>query len=86
MTLLGDAAHPMYPVGANGGSQAILDARALADELASGHGLAGYQARRMPETSAVVHANREMHQSPPEDLARATAEYRRKTFADRSSR
>ena len=34
VTLLGDAAHPMYPVGSNGASQAILDARALADELA----------------------------------------------------
>ena len=29
MTLLGDAAHPMYPVGSNGASQAILDARVL---------------------------------------------------------
>ncbi|CDO06377.1 flavin-dependent oxidoreductase [Mycolicibacterium cosmeticum] len=86
VTLLGDAAHPMYPVGANGGSQAILDARALADELASGRGLAGYHARRVPETTAVVHANREMHRSAPEDLARVTADYRRKTFADRSSR
>ena len=28
VTLLGDAAHPMYPVGSNGASQAILDARA----------------------------------------------------------
>jgi len=27
VTLLGDAAHPMYPVGSNGASQAILDAR-----------------------------------------------------------
>jgi UDP-N-acetylmuramate-alanine ligase len=25
MTLLGDAAHPMYPIGSNGASQAILD-------------------------------------------------------------
>ena len=33
VTLLGDAAHPMYPVGSNGASQAILDARALADKL-----------------------------------------------------
>src|SRR3954465_10387362 len=33
VTLLGDAAHPMYPVGSNGASQAILDARALADRL-----------------------------------------------------
>ena len=33
VTLLGDAAHPMYPVGSNGASQAILDARCLADRL-----------------------------------------------------
>ena len=33
VTLLGDAAHPMYPVGSNGASQAMLDARALADWL-----------------------------------------------------
>ena len=32
--LLGDAAHPMYPVGSNGASQAIIDARVLARELA----------------------------------------------------
>ena len=30
VTLLGDAAHPMYPIGSNGASQAILDARVLA--------------------------------------------------------
>ena len=35
VTLLGDAAHPMYPVGSNGASQAILDARCLADRLVS---------------------------------------------------
>ena len=29
VTLLGDAAHPMYPVGSNGASQAILDARCV---------------------------------------------------------
>ncbi|CAF3920189.1 unnamed protein product [Rotaria sp. Silwood1] len=29
VTLLGDAAHPMYPNGSNGASQAILDARGL---------------------------------------------------------
>ena len=34
VTLLGDAAHPMYPIGSNGASQSILDARALADEMA----------------------------------------------------
>ncbi|MDH5622035.1 MAG: FAD-dependent monooxygenase, partial [Gammaproteobacteria bacterium] len=30
VTLLGDAAHPMYPVGSNGAAQAILDARSFA--------------------------------------------------------
>ena len=34
-TLLGDAAHPMYPIGSNGASQAILDARTLAGCLVS---------------------------------------------------
>ena len=34
VTLLGDAAHPMYPIGSNGASQAIIDARVLAYELA----------------------------------------------------
>ncbi len=32
VTLVGDAAHPMYPIGSNGGSQAIIDARVLARE------------------------------------------------------
>ncbi|WP_264077600.1 FAD-dependent monooxygenase [Mycolicibacterium houstonense] len=86
VTLLGDAAHPMYPVGANGGSQAILDARALADELAEGRGVAGYETRRIPETSAVIRANREMHAGDRHDLARVTADYRRNTLADRHSR
>ncbi|WP_375461685.1 flavin-dependent oxidoreductase [uncultured Enterovirga sp.] len=62
VTLLGDAAHPMYPVGSNGASQAILDARCLADALvAAGHpaqALAAYEAERLPLTAAIVHANR----------------------------
>ncbi len=33
ITLLGDAAHPMYPIGSNGASQAILDAECLAESL-----------------------------------------------------
>ena len=32
-TLLGDAAHPMWPIGSNGASQAVLDCRALTDAL-----------------------------------------------------
>ncbi|MEJ8573585.1 flavin-dependent oxidoreductase [Microbaculum marinum] len=62
VSLLGDAAHPMYPVGSNGASQAILDARALADCLAAAEhpmqGLAMYEAERLPKTAEVVRLNR----------------------------
>jgi 2-polyprenyl-6-methoxyphenol hydroxylase-like FAD-dependent oxidoreductase len=62
VTLLGDAAHPMYPVGSNGASQAILDARALADELArSEHprqALLAYEQKRLPMTAEIVRSNR----------------------------
>ena len=36
VTLLGDAAHPMYPSGSNGAAQAILDAEALTRALRAG--------------------------------------------------
>jgi 2-polyprenyl-6-methoxyphenol hydroxylase-like FAD-dependent oxidoreductase len=61
VSLLGDAAHPMYPVGSNGASQAILDARCLADELAGKsvpEALAAYEAQRRPATADVVASNR----------------------------
>ncbi|MGH3546792.1 MAG: flavin-dependent oxidoreductase [Pseudonocardiaceae bacterium] len=62
VTLLGDAAHPMYPYGGNGTAQTILDARVLARALASAvtvaDGLAGYEAQRRPATTEVVLANR----------------------------
>ena len=64
VTLLGDAAHPMYPVGANGGSQAIVDARVLAWSLARAanpaEGLAAYEAARLQTVNAIVLANRDM--------------------------
>jgi 2-polyprenyl-6-methoxyphenol hydroxylase-like FAD-dependent oxidoreductase len=61
--LLGDAAHPMYPIGSNGASQAILDARVLAGCLRRHAGdvdeaLARYEAVRGPATAAIVRANR----------------------------
>jgi 5-methylphenazine-1-carboxylate 1-monooxygenase len=63
-TLLGDAAHPMYPVGSNGAAQAILDGRALARALAQGgpveEALRAYEAERLPATSQVVLSNRRM--------------------------
>lgn len=62
VTLLGDAAHPMYPVGSNGASQAVLDARCLADALAcQPHpraGLWAYEAERRPRTAEIVAQNR----------------------------
>ena len=61
VTLLGDAAHPMYPVGSNGASQAVLDARCLADLLASQApeaAIAAYAAERLPKTAEIVRANR----------------------------
>jgi 5-methylphenazine-1-carboxylate 1-monooxygenase len=60
--LLGDAAHPMYPVGSNGASQAILDARALARHLASEksvtEALAAYDTERREPTAKIVLTNR----------------------------
>lgn len=64
VTLLGDAAHPMFPVGSNGASQAIVDARALARALALGYtaetALEAYEHDRRDVTSAVVLANRQV--------------------------
>jgi 2-polyprenyl-6-methoxyphenol hydroxylase-like FAD-dependent oxidoreductase len=62
VTLLGDAAHPMYPVGSNGASQAILDARCLADMLVSAEhpvqALWAYERERLPKTADIVRMNR----------------------------
>jgi 5-methylphenazine-1-carboxylate 1-monooxygenase len=62
VTLLGDAAHPMYPVGSNGASQAILDARALADHLVAAEhpmqALWAYERDRLPPTAQIVQMNR----------------------------
>jgi 2-polyprenyl-6-methoxyphenol hydroxylase-like FAD-dependent oxidoreductase len=62
VTLLGDAAHPMYPIGSNGASQAILDAdtlcEALKNEKTAELALSVYEAERLPATSSVVLQNR----------------------------
>ena len=61
-TLLGDAAHPMYPIGSNGATQAIIDGRVLAYQLATAatldEGLAAYEAARRPATARIVEMNR----------------------------
>jgi 5-methylphenazine-1-carboxylate 1-monooxygenase len=64
ITLLGDAAHAMYPIGSNGASQAILDAEALASALAENvsvaEALQKYEQARLGPTSAVVKSNRQL--------------------------
>ena len=63
VTLAGDAAHPMYPRGSNGGAQAAIDAHTLADHLTSGHepraALKAYEAARAGPAAKVVLTNRE---------------------------
>ncbi|KAK7964168.1 hypothetical protein PG988_011142 [Apiospora saccharicola] len=68
LTLLGDAAHAMYPIGSNGATQAIIDAETLAkcllDQTQSDKpndvsaALKIYQETRLPPTAQIVMANR----------------------------
>jgi 2-polyprenyl-6-methoxyphenol hydroxylase-like FAD-dependent oxidoreductase len=61
VTLLGDAAHPMYPRGSNGSAQALIDARTLAELLASREpldALAEYERVRLAPTARIVETNR----------------------------
>lgn len=62
VSLLGDAAHPLYPIGSNGASQAILDAVALSSALQTQpdvpSALTTYQDARLPPTARICYANR----------------------------
>jgi 2-polyprenyl-6-methoxyphenol hydroxylase-like FAD-dependent oxidoreductase len=69
VTLLGDAAHPMYPIGSNGASQGILDAEAMAEAMAAAgfparnadpaDAFARYEAARREATGRIVLSNRQ---------------------------
>ena len=63
VTLLGDAAHPMYPIGSNGASQAILDAdaleQAILEQSHSTEALKAYEEARLEATAEIVHTNRQ---------------------------
>jgi 2-polyprenyl-6-methoxyphenol hydroxylase-like FAD-dependent oxidoreductase len=58
VTLIGDAAHPMQPIGSQAGSQAIIDARALTGTLATTtdpvEALNKYEKQRRPVMSDVT--------------------------------
>jgi 5-methylphenazine-1-carboxylate 1-monooxygenase len=62
VTLLGDAAHPMYPIGSNGASQAILDADALSQAIVKHRtaesALHAYEEERLSKTANIVLSNR----------------------------
>ena len=77
VTLLGDAAHPMYPVGSNGASQAILDAAALARHLTATPDVeaafTAYDAERRPMTADIVRNNRRGGPEGVIDLVEARA-------------
>ncbi|MFE3022056.1 FAD-dependent monooxygenase [Streptomyces sp. NPDC059256] len=75
VTLLGDAAHPMFPMGMNGGSQSVVDTRVLSwcltresDPVAA---LRRYDRMRRPAVNAIVRANRNL--GPEEIITRAAA-------------
>ncbi|AJF67358.1 FAD-dependent monooxygenase [Streptomyces vietnamensis] len=76
-TLIGDAAHAMYPIGSNGATQSIVDARALAHALAlhpdPAEGLAAYERERRPAMTALQHANRQLGPEVVINLAHARA-------------
>jgi 2-polyprenyl-6-methoxyphenol hydroxylase-like FAD-dependent oxidoreductase len=62
VTLMGDAAHAMYPIGSQAGTQAVVDGRVLAKAVAEegdpADGLRAYEAERLPQMNGVVELNR----------------------------
>ncbi len=83
MTLMGDAAHPMYPIGSNGASQGILDADALVQALTRHQRIADalddYEAVRRPATAGIVLSNR---QNGPEQVMQLAEERAPAGFSD----
>jgi len=75
VSLLGDAAHPMYPRGSNGAGQAILDAQSLASCMNENPdpqiALKAYESLRLVPTSNVVLENR---RNPPDAILREVYE------------
>jgi len=87
-TLLGDAAHPMYPIGSNGASQGILDAEAIAVAMIEAgfpartpdpaEAFAAYEAARREATGKIVLSNR---QNGPDQVMQIAEERAPQGFA-----
>ena len=64
VTLIGDAAHPMQPIGSQAGSQAIIDARALTGSLLETadavEALTRYECERRPIMNDITLRNRQL--------------------------
>jgi 2-polyprenyl-6-methoxyphenol hydroxylase-like FAD-dependent oxidoreductase len=64
VTLVGDAAHPMHPVGAQAGSQAVVDGRVLAAALLAARdpvaALTDYQDQRIAAMNDIIIRNRNL--------------------------
>jgi 5-methylphenazine-1-carboxylate 1-monooxygenase len=77
VTLLGDAAHPMRPIGSQAGSQAVVDARVVAHALATDNsveeGLMAYERQRLPVMNQIILKNREFGPSIIMDMAEERA-------------
>jgi|LauGreDrversion4_2_1035121.scaffolds.fasta_scaffold04441_11 2-polyprenyl-6-methoxyphenol hydroxylase-like FAD-dependent oxidoreductase len=73
VTLMGDAAHPMYPIGSNGATQGIIDARVFAWHMAQAssveEALRRYEADRREATARIVLMNRQQGPDRVLDLA-----------------
>lgn len=77
VTLLGDAAHPMQPIGGQAGSQAILDARVLTRCLSDKSGplaaLLHYDGERRPAMNDIILRNRNLGPEAAMQLAEERA-------------
>ncbi|WP_236594306.1 FAD-dependent monooxygenase [Saccharothrix sp. 6-C] len=76
-TLVGDAAHAMVPMGSNGATQSVLDARAMAHHLAAvddpAAALTAYDRLRRPAVTRIQRANREYGPEAVVNLAHRAA-------------
>ena len=84
--MVGDAAHPMLPVGAQAGSQAIVDGRVLAAALARfadpAEALRHYERERMDAMNGMILRNRRLG---PETVMQLAEERAPDGFSDISA-